>query len=60
MRMGFSYDEAKHLTLGQWTDLFEEYKKIHNIIATNSTFTKGDTKEDFFRDMEFDGEELSE
>nr|DAI57194.1 MAG TPA: hypothetical protein [Caudoviricetes sp.] len=38
MKMGFSYQEAKHLTLGQWSDLFHTYKKIHNIIVTQSTF----------------------
>lgn len=38
MRMGFTYEEARRLTFGHWVDLFEAYKKIHNIEATNSTF----------------------
>jgi len=39
MKMGFSYQESRHLTFGRWADLFNTYKKIHNIIVTQSIFT---------------------
>lgn len=38
MHMGFTYQEAQHLTFGQWRDYFTRYKPIHNIIVTQSTF----------------------
>lgn len=64
MQMGLSSDEAKKLTLGRWTDLFEEYKKIHNIIVTGTTFSQpkeeSDSVEAFFADMHFDGEDYVE
>lgn len=63
MQMGLSSDEAKKLTLGRWTDLFEEYKKIHNIIVTGTTFSQPkeeDSVEAFFADMRFDGEDYVE
>lgn len=64
MKMGLSYGEARKLTLGRWTDLFEEYKKIHNIIVTGTTFSQpkeeADSVEAFFADMHFDGEDYVE
>lgn len=64
MKMGLSYGEAKKLTLGRWTDLFEEYKKIHNIIVTGTVFPQpkeeADSVEAFFADMRFDGEDYVE
>lgn len=36
--MGLSHEQINHMTYGQWTDYFERYKKIHNIIVTGSTF----------------------
>ena len=64
MQMGLSSDEAKKLTLGRWTDLFEEYKQIHNIIVTGTPFPQpkeeADGVEAFFADMRFDGEDYVE
>ena len=64
MQMGLSSDEAKKLTLGRWTDLFEEYKKVHNIIVTGTPFPQpkeeADSVEAFFADMRFEGEDYVE
>ena len=64
MKMGLSYGEARKLTLGRWTDLFEEYKQVHNIIVTGTPFPQpkeeADGVEAFFADMRFDGEDYVE
>ena len=38
MQMGFTYLEARRLTLGQWSDFFETYIKIHNMQVTQTMF----------------------
>lgn len=38
MQMGFSYKEAWRLEFGRWSDLFETYKKIHNLQVTQTVF----------------------
>ena len=43
--MGFPFEQVRRLTLGAWTDFFETYKKIHNIIVTQSTFREPRTVE---------------
>ena len=36
--MKYTGEEMRLMTFGEWLDLFEEYKKIHNICVTQSTF----------------------
>ena len=38
MQMGFTYQEARRLEYGKWSDFFEAYKKIHNMRVTQTMF----------------------
>lgn len=58
--MGLSYGEAKKLTFGKFCELFDEYKKIHNIIATQSTFSQPQKVESVFDGYIGDGDEIEE
>lgn len=40
MQMGFTAREAWRLTYGQWSDYFEEYKKIYNMKMRQVLFTE--------------------
>ena len=48
--MGFSYREVLKLTFGRWADLFDTYKKIHNITVSGSQF-KIEKNESIFEGM---------
>ena len=38
LRMGFSYDEVRHMEFGKWMDFFTTYKTIHNMTVSQSIF----------------------
>ena len=38
MRIGYSEREIAHMYLGKWLDLYEEFKKMHNICMKRSVF----------------------
>lgn len=40
MEIGYREQEIAHMYLGKWCDLFEEYKKMHNIRMQRMIFTE--------------------
>lgn len=38
LQIGYSEREIAHMYLGKWCDLYEEYKKLHNIRMKRLTF----------------------
>ena len=40
MEIGYREKEIAHMYLGKWCDLFEEYKKMHNIRMQRMIFTE--------------------
>ena len=58
--MGFSYREVLRLTFGRWADLFDTYKKIHNLTVSGSQF-KIEKNESIFEGMgDDDWEEVTD
>ena len=40
MEIGYREREVAHMYFGKWCDLFEEYKKMHNIRMKRMMFTE--------------------
>lgn len=38
MRIGYTEKEIAHMYLGKWSDLYEEFKKMHNITMKQQIF----------------------
>lgn len=38
MRIGYTEKEISHMYLGKWSDLYEEFKKMHNITMKRQIF----------------------
>jgi len=38
MRIGYTEKEVAHMYFGKWCDLFEEFKKMHNITMRRQVF----------------------
>ena len=45
--MGFSFEQVRRLTYGEWRDYFEEYKKIFNMISKQAQFAEPRKVESF-------------
>ena len=38
MRIGYTEREIAHMYLGKWSDLYDEFKKMHNISMKRQVF----------------------
>ena len=38
MQIGYREKEIAHMYMGKWLDLFDEFKKMHNITMKRMTF----------------------
>lgn len=40
MKIGYTEREVAHMYLGKWCDLFEEFKKMHNVEMRKQVYEK--------------------